>query len=65
MQNEEVLYDVSEHIATITLNAPERMNSFSDSLLTGWADGIRRAAKDEDVRVVIITGSGRAFCAGA
>ena len=65
MQNEEVLYDVSEHIATITLNAPERMNSFSEGLLNGWADGIRRASKDEEVRVVIITGSGRAFCAGA
>ena len=65
MSYEEILYDVGEQIATITLNAPERMNSFSDVLLSEWAHAIRQAAEDDDVRVVIITGSGRAFCAGA
>ena len=65
MSYEEILYDVSDHIATITLNCPERMNSFSDTLLTEWADAIVKSAQDEAVRVVIITGSGRAFCAGA
>ncbi len=61
----EVLYEVEDHVATITLNRPERMNSFSNPLLAGWADSIRRAAEDDDVRVVIVTGNGRAFCAGA
>ena len=60
-----VTYDVSEQIATITLNRPERMNSFSTELLSEWADAIRLATDDDDVRVVIVTGAGRAFCAGA
>ena len=58
-----VTYDVSEQIATITLNRPERMNSFSTELLSEWADSIRRATDDDGVRVVIVTGAGRAFCA--
>lgn len=60
----EVIYAVDEHIATVTLNRPERINSFSADLLGGWEDSIRRA-EDDDVRVVVITGNGRAFCAGA
>ena len=65
MSYEEILYDVEGHVATITLNCPERMNSFSDTLLTEWADAITKSAQDENVRAVIITGTGRAFCAGA
>ena len=62
MSYEEILYDVIAHVATITLNCPERMNSFSDTLLTEWADAITKSAHDEAVRAVIITGTGRAFC---
>lgn len=62
---DEIRYEVRDHVATITLNRPERMNSFSDGLLTGWAEALRAAAEDEDVRVVVVTGEGRAFCAGA
>ncbi len=62
---QEVLYSVEDRIATITLNRPERMNSFSGGLLDGWYDGIKRATDDDDVRVVVVTGNGRAFCAGA
>ena len=65
MSYEAILYDVEDRIATITLNRPERMNSFSDALLHEWEDAIRRAAEDEGVRAVILTGAGRAFCAGA
>jgi enoyl-CoA hydratase/carnithine racemase len=61
----EVLYQVEDAIATITLNRPERMNSFSPGLIEGWEAAIRRATDDDEVRVVVITGSGRAFCAGA
>ena len=60
-----ILYDVSDRIATITLNRPERMNAFSAPLLAEWADAIRRSQEDEGVRAVIVTGAGRAFCAGA
>jgi enoyl-CoA hydratase/carnithine racemase len=62
---EAILYDVADHVATITLNRPERMNAFSETLLSEWEDAIRRAAEDDDVRAVILTGAGRAFCAGA
>lgn len=62
---EAILYDVQDRVATITLNRPERMNSFSDALLREWEDAIRRSADDDGVRAVILTGAGRAFCAGA
>ncbi|MEX1023291.1 MAG: enoyl-CoA hydratase-related protein [Dehalococcoidia bacterium] len=65
MDYEAILYDVQDKIATITLNRPERMNAFSDALLREWADAIRRSSEDEGVRAVIVTGAGRAFCAGA
>ena len=61
----ELIYTVDDHIATITLNRPESMNAFSPGLLAGWTDAIDRAAEDDDVRVVVVTGAGRAFCAGA
>lgn len=61
----EALYQVEDRIATITLNRPERMNTFSPGLLAAWEDGIRRASEDDEVRVVVVTGAGRAFCAGA
>ena len=60
----EVLYALSDHIATITLNAPERMNTISGPMLKGIAEALVAANKDPAVRVVILTGSGRAFCAG-
>lgn len=65
MDYEAIIYDVQDRIATITLNRPERMNSFSQALLSEWADAIQRASEDDGVRVVIVTGAGRAFCAGA
>jgi enoyl-CoA hydratase/carnithine racemase len=61
----EVLYDVSERIATITLNRPERMNTISPGLTDGLAERMADAAADPGVRAIILTGAGRAFCAGA
>ncbi len=65
MEYQQIFYDVTDNVATITLNRPERMNSFSDTLLSEWAHSLRTSAEDEAVRVVIVTGAGRAFCAGA
>jgi 2-(1,2-epoxy-1,2-dihydrophenyl)acetyl-CoA isomerase len=61
---DEVLYSVDGHVATITLNAPERLNAFGPELLGAWAHYIRQSSEDDNVRVVIVTGTGRAFCAG-
>lgn len=59
-----ILYDVEEHVATITLNKPERLNAFDDEMLDEWAEAIRAADADPEVRAVIITGAGRGFCSG-
>jgi 2-(1,2-epoxy-1,2-dihydrophenyl)acetyl-CoA isomerase len=61
---EELLYEKQDGIATITLNRPERMNAFSPDMLQRWAEAIGDADHDDAVRVVIVTGAGRGFCAG-
>ncbi|MFI4974066.1 MAG: enoyl-CoA hydratase/isomerase family protein [Caulobacterales bacterium] len=60
----EVLYECADHIATITFNRPERMNTISGPMLAQLTQYLLKAEKDPDVRVVILTGKGRAFCAG-
>ncbi|HUO12561.1 MAG TPA: enoyl-CoA hydratase-related protein [Caulobacteraceae bacterium] len=60
----DVLYSVADHIATITLNRPERMNTISGPMLAQLTQRLLEAEADRDVRVVILTGTGRAFCAG-
>lgn len=60
----EVLYDVSDHIATITLNAPHRMNTISGPMLDTLAKTLIEADTDPEVRCIVLTGAGRAFCAG-
>jgi enoyl-CoA hydratase/carnithine racemase len=60
----EVLYAVADHIATLTLNRPERMNTISRTMLDQLTARLVEADRDPDVRVVILTGTGRAFCAG-
>ncbi|WP_040801127.1 enoyl-CoA hydratase-related protein [Nocardia higoensis] len=59
------LYELRDHIAVITLNRPHAMNSVNAALSAAAGDALARAADDPDVRVVVITGAGRAFCAGA
>jgi 2-(1,2-epoxy-1,2-dihydrophenyl)acetyl-CoA isomerase len=65
MDFEQILYDTTDGVATITLNRPERMNAFTDTMLREWAHALEAARLDHDVRVVVITGAGRGFCAGA
>ena len=61
---DEVRYEVVEHVATLTLDAPERMNTISGIMLQQISDLLLRADRDPDVRCIVLTGSGRAFCAG-
>ena len=65
MSEQPVLYDHNDGIATITLNRPDAMNAMTDGLMGGISNAIERVIADESVRVVILTGSGRGFCAGA
>jgi enoyl-CoA hydratase/carnithine racemase len=64
MESQEVLYDVSDRVATITLNAPERMNTISGPMLAALSERLIEADRDPEVRAIVITGAGRAFCAG-
>ncbi|MGQ9572015.1 MAG: enoyl-CoA hydratase/isomerase family protein [Dehalococcoidia bacterium] len=64
MNFEEILYDKSDGIATITLNRPERMNAFTNRMLAEWTAALADARDDDDVRAVVVTGAGRGFCAG-
>lgn len=61
---EPVLYDVTDRVATITLNRPDAMNTMSPDLIRLAHGYLADAASDEGVRAVILTGNGRAFCAG-
>ncbi|MBS0013994.1 MAG: enoyl-CoA hydratase [Desulfobacterales bacterium] len=59
-----VLIEYKNQAATITLNRPERKNAINEALLRGLYDGLEKAASDDEIRVIIITGKGSAFCAG-
>ncbi|MDI6912325.1 enoyl-CoA hydratase-related protein [Nocardioides sp.] len=59
-----VLYQVVDGVATVTLNRPERFNAMVDELLDSLVERLDAAANDDAVRVVVLTGAGRAFCAG-
>jgi len=61
----EIITEISDHILTITLNRPEKLNAFTGVMMTEMIDAFRNANTNDDVRVIIVTGSGRAFCAGA
>lgn len=60
----EVLYEVADGVATITLNAPERMNTISSAMLDAISVRLLEADADPAARCVVLTGTGRAFCAG-
>ena len=60
----ELLYDVSDHIATLTFNRPDRMNTITSVMLDALSDRLLEADRDRDVRCIVLTGNGRAFCAG-
>jgi len=65
MSYEQIRYDVADRIATITLQRPERLNAVTTRLLDELIAALDAADADDAVRAVIVTGAGRAFCAGA
>jgi enoyl-CoA hydratase/carnithine racemase len=62
---EQVLVEVDDRVATVTLNRPEQRNPLSATMLRDLTSALRWCQKEPEVRVVILTGAGRSFCAGA
>ena len=59
-----VLYSTQSGVATISLNRPKRLNAINPELLKSLHDAIQAANDDDNVRVILLRGQGRAFCAG-
>jgi len=65
MSDDTLLFEVTaDGIAVITLNRPDKLNAFTTEMLLAWGDCLLEAQAREDVKVVILTGSGRGFCSG-
>ncbi|HXA76876.1 MAG TPA: enoyl-CoA hydratase [Candidatus Acidoferrales bacterium] len=65
MPRQETLYEVAERVATITLNRPDKLNAWTAIMEQEVRSAIEEAERDENVRVIVLTGAGRGFCAGA
>ncbi len=64
MEYTQILFDISDHVATITLNRPERLNAFTRTMQMELREALEEAEQNNDIRVIIITGAGRAFSSG-
>ena len=62
---EEITYEVADHVATITLNRPDKLNAFTGTMMREMIAAFDELDADDDVRAVVVTGRGRGFCAGA
>ena len=57
-------FTVEGRVATVTLDRPERMNAFTFAMIDAWVEAIAACRRDDEIRVLIVTGAGKAFCAG-
>ncbi len=64
MSFETIIYEVNSGVATLTLNRPEVFNAFNEQLSAEVNEALKLSAKDKSIRVLVITGSGKAFCSG-
>jgi enoyl-CoA hydratase/carnithine racemase len=65
MDYQHILYEVEDNIATLTMNRPDKLNAFTETMRQEVIDAFDRSDDDDNVRVMIVTGAGRGFCAGA
>ncbi|GAV24511.1 enoyl-CoA hydratase [Carboxydothermus islandicus] len=64
MSAQEILLEKKEGIATITLNRPEKMNAFTLEMIDRWVNFLQECQQDDAVKVIVLTGKGKAFCTG-
>jgi len=64
MTYQHIIYEISDHIATITLNQPDRLNALTPLMRREFLEAMQISNQDSQVRVIIITGAGRGFCSG-
>lgn len=62
--DQNIIYQTKQAVATITLNRPEQLNALTDAMLDGLGQALKNANKDQSVRAILLTGAGRGFCAG-
>jgi enoyl-CoA hydratase/carnithine racemase len=65
MNFEQIRYELDDHVLTLTLNRPDRLNAFTPTMGRELIEAFDRADADDDVRAIVVTGEGRGFCAGA
>ncbi len=65
MDFDAITYDVADRIATIALNRPDQLNALSPAMIAELRQAYEQAEADEDVWILVVTGMGQAFCAGA
>ena len=65
MEYEQIRYELADNVLTLTMNRPDRLNAWTPTMLRELLDAFDRSDADDEVRVVIVTGAGRGFCAGA
>ena len=65
MEFEQILYEVEDHVLTITLNRPDRLNAFTETMARELIAALDAADADDEGRAIVVTGAGRGFCAGA
>ena len=64
MPEDAVLYEARDALAFVTLNRPQRLNAIDLALIAGLEEAVARANREPEVRVIVLRGAGRAFCAG-
>ena len=65
MDYHDLIYEKSNHIATITFNNPTKLNAMTGQMLASFSEAVEEVSQDDDVRVLVLTGAGRGFCTGA